>query len=199
MKLTNKCDIYAWIDDVRSGTQHGKPVQCNIGANNHAVAMPDANRDQALDALLGAACGGPAVCISVDVHPRAECGPVTTPIARARIEALIASAEDRDAHPGEANAKSEPNPRKAKAKAKILLDGRGVRVPTAGVPRGQLCGRDEYRRGEYGVEEEIFGPVLCVLSISTLDAAIAVLNANPFGNGAAIFTQSSPKQIGSRS
>ncbi|KAF8203518.1 Aldehyde/histidinol dehydrogenase [Mycena galopus ATCC 62051] len=41
-------------------------------------------------------------------------------------------------------------------------------------------------------KEEIFGPVLCVLSVPTLDAAIAVLNANPFGNGAAIFTQSGP-------
>ncbi|KAF8203550.1 Aldehyde/histidinol dehydrogenase [Mycena galopus ATCC 62051] len=110
-------------------------AQCNMGAKNHAVVMPDANKDQALNALLGAACG------------------VT----------------------------------------KILLDGRGVQLP--GYPAGNWVGSTIIEVGSTELaayKEEIFGPVLCVLSVPTLDAAIAVLNANPFGNGAALFTQLGP-------
>ncbi|KAF8203526.1 Aldehyde/histidinol dehydrogenase, partial [Mycena galopus ATCC 62051] len=174
----------------------------NMGAKNHAVVMPDANKDQALNALLGAACGaGGQRCMAISVpvfvgaaqtfipelvaragklkvnqgfQKGTEFGPVMTSAVLARIEGLITSADTAD------------------AKAKILLDGCGVQV--LGYPR------NDYRGGEYGVScvrvsfplEEIFGPDLCVLSVLTLDAAIAVLNTNPFGNGAAIFTHWGP-------
>ncbi|KAF8203520.1 Methylmalonate-semialdehyde dehydrogenase [Mycena galopus ATCC 62051] len=185
------------------GTKNGKRVQCNMGAKNHAVVMPDANKDQALNALLGAACGAAGQrCMAISVavfvgaaqkfipelvaragklklnqgfEKGAEFGPVTTPAARTRIESLIASADTAD------------------SKAKILLDGRGVQVP--GFPAGNWVGATVIEVGSTELaayKEEIFGPVLCVLCVPTLDAAIAVLNANPFGNGAAIFTQSGP-------
>ncbi|KAF9260222.1 Methylmalonate-semialdehyde dehydrogenase [Marasmius fiardii PR-910] len=182
------------------GTQHGKRVQCNMGAKNHAVVMPDANKDQALNALLGAACGAAGQrCMAISVavlvgtaqkflpdlierakklkvsqgfEKGAEFGPVTTPAAKSRIEGLITSVE--------------------KEGGKILLDGRGAQVP--GFPNGNFVGATiiEVSPGMAAYKEEIFGPVLSILYASTLDEAISLVNANLYGNGAAIFTQSGP-------
>ncbi|KAJ6505547.1 Methylmalonate-semialdehyde dehydrogenase [Mycena sanguinolenta] len=182
------------------GTKNGKRVQCNMGAKNHAVIMPDANKDQALNAVLGAACGAAGqrcMAISVVVFVGAaqkfipemvtrasklqvnqgfeagvDFGPVTTPAAKSRIESLITSAE--------------------KEGGKILLDGRGKQVPN--FPDGNFVGATiiEVTPEFTAYKEEIFGPVLCVLSAGTLHEAIQLVNANPFGNGAAIFTQSGP-------
>ncbi|KAF5391095.1 hypothetical protein D9757_003154 [Collybiopsis confluens] len=200
------------------GTKNGKRVQCNMGAKNHAVILPDANKDQALNALIGAACGGKALFfqVLVDVHRRVQrrgkdawpsqlvavfvgtaqkflpeliervkklkvsqgfeqeefSGPVTTPAAKARIEGLIASAD--------------------KEGGKILLDGRGLQVP--GYPDGNFVGATiiEATQSMTCYKEEIFGPVLTVMNVATLDEAITLVNDNPYGNGAAIFTQSGP-------
>ncbi|KAJ7784344.1 methylmalonate-semialdehyde dehydrogenase [Mycena metata] len=182
------------------GTKNGKRVQCNMGAKNHAVIMPDANKDQTLKALLGAACGAAGQrCMAISVavfvgaaqqfipelttrasklqvnqgfEKGAEFGPVTTPAAKARIEGYIASAE--------------------KEGGKILLDGRGKQVPN--YPDGNFVGATliEATADMTAYKEEIFGPVLCVMNVGTLDEAIELVNANPFGNGAAIFTQSGP-------
>ncbi|KAF8203545.1 Aldehyde/histidinol dehydrogenase [Mycena galopus ATCC 62051] len=106
---------------------------------DHAVVMPDANKDQ----------------------------------ARPRNHRLITSADNAGPENG-----------------KIWVDGREVQVP--GYPAGNWVGATIIEVGSTELatyKEEIFGPVLCVLSVPTLNAAIAVLNANPFGNGAAIFTQ----------
>ncbi|KAF8147503.1 Aldehyde/histidinol dehydrogenase [Mycena galopus ATCC 62051] len=168
---------------------NGKRVQCNMGAKNHAVIMPDANKDQALNALLGAACGAVFVGAAQNFIPElitrasklqvnqgfekgAEFGPVTTPAAKARIEGLIDSAE--------------------KEGAKILLDGHNKQVPN--FPNGNFVGATliEATPKLTAYKEEIFGPVLCVINVGTLDEAIELVNANPFGNGAAIFTQSGP-------
>ncbi|KAJ7449062.1 methylmalonate-semialdehyde dehydrogenase [Mycena galericulata] len=181
-------------------TKHGKRVQCNMGAKNHAVIMPDANKDQALNALLGAACGAAGQrCMAISVavlvgaaqeflpelvarasklqvnqgfEKGAEFGPVTTPAAKARIEGYIAQAEREG--------------------GTILLDGRGVQVP--GYPDGNFVGATliEATTEMTAYKEEIFGPVLCILRVGTLDEAIALVNANPYGNGAAVFTRSGP-------
>ncbi|KAJ7022439.1 methylmalonate-semialdehyde dehydrogenase [Mycena alexandri] len=164
------------------GTKNGKRVQCNMSAKNHAVIMPDANKDQTLNALLGAACGAVFVGAAQQFIPElttrasklqvnqgfekgAEFGP-------ARIEGYIASAE--------------------KEGGKILLDGRGKQVPN--YPDGNFVGATliEATTDMTAYKEEIFGPVLCVMNVGTLDEAIELVNANPFGNGAAIFTQSGP-------
>ncbi|KAF8203556.1 Aldehyde/histidinol dehydrogenase [Mycena galopus ATCC 62051] len=185
-----------------AGTKNGKRVQ-SVKGKNHAVFMPDTNRDQGLNALMGTACsaaGQRYMAISPSSSARRKrsyprqvnlgfekgtqlLGPVTTP-ALVRIEGLIASADNAGAK-------------------KILLDGRGVHVP--GYPRGTGSAQRSLRippslprhippfclpRGI--AREELFTPVLCVLSVPTLDAAIAILTAKPFGNGAAIFTQSGP-------
>lgn len=181
-------------------TKNGKRVQANLGAKNHAVVMPDANKDQALNALIGAACGAAGQrCMAISVvvlvgtaqkflpdlierasklkvsqgfEEGAEFGPVTTPAAKARIEGLIASAE--------------------KEGGKILLDGRGIQVP--GYPDGNFIGATiiEASTEMTCYKEEIFGPVLIVMNANTLDEAISTVNSNPYGNGAAIFTQSGP-------
>ncbi|KAF8185333.1 Aldehyde/histidinol dehydrogenase [Mycena galopus ATCC 62051] len=171
---------------------HGKRVQCDIGAKNHAVVMPDAKRDQGLNALPGAACAAAGQrCMSISVavsvgaaqtfipelvaragklkvnqgfEEGAEFGPVTSPATRPRIEALIASAESA-----------------SPTKAKLLLEARRSR---GGVPA--------YPDGNFVLVTFVvfFGPVLCVRYVPTLDAAIPFLNTNPFGNGAAVFTRS---------
>ncbi|KAK7007971.1 methylmalonate-semialdehyde dehydrogenase [Favolaschia claudopus] len=182
------------------GTKNGKRVQCNMGAKNHAVIMPDANKDQALNALLGAACGAAGQrCMAISVavfvgaaqnfipeliaraeklqvnqgfEKGAEFGPVTTPAAKARIVGLIDSVE--------------------KEGGKILLDGRNIQI--ANYPNGNFVGATlvEVTTSMTAYKEEIFGPVLAVMNVGTLDEAIELVNTNPFGNGAAVFTQSGP-------
>eukprot|EP00762_Andalucia_godoyi_P005236 ANDGO_06753.mRNA.1 mitochondrial Probable methylmalonate-semialdehyde dehydrogenase [acylating] len=177
----------------------GKRVQCNMGAKNHAVVMPDADRSSTIAALIGAAfgaCGQRCMAISVAVFvgeatelleeikerasklilgpgndPKTEMGPLTSPQAKLRVEGLISRAQE--------------------AGAQIVLDGRNVRV--AGFETGNFVGPTIISNVTPDMEcykTEIFGPVLVCLSVPTLAAAIAFVNANPYGNGTAIFTQS---------
>jgi len=180
-------------------SEHGKRAQCMMGAKNHAVVMPDANKEQSLNALVGAgfgAAGQRCMATSVAVlvgdankwipdivekaktlkvnggtEKGADLGPVISKQALARIEGLI---EDG-----------------VKEGASLELDGRKPRI--AGYDRGNFIAPTIFS----GVKPhhkvyttEIFGPVLVIVSVDTLDEAIAVVNANPFGNGTGIFTQS---------
>ncbi|RQW29828.1 CoA-acylating methylmalonate-semialdehyde dehydrogenase [Rhodobacteraceae bacterium CH30] len=176
----------------------GKRAQCMLGAKNHAVVLPDANREQALNQLIGAAfgaagqrCMATSVAVLVgeaqqwldELLSRAQTlkvgaginnpdlGPLISPAAKARVESLIAE--------GVAEG------------ATLRLDGRGVTV--AGYPDGNFVGPTVLSdvTPEMSVyRQEIFGPVLVVLSAATLDEAIELVNANPNGNGVALFTQS---------
>lgn len=100
----------------------------------------------------------------------ADLGPLISPAAKERVLGLISSAEEEGGH--------------------IALDGRGISV--AGYPHGSFIGPTviEATVNMRCYTEEIFGPVLVVLKEETLDDALAIVNANPYGNGAAIFTQS---------
>lgn len=180
------------------GTQNGKRVQANLGAKNHAVIMPDANKNLALNSIVGAAFGAAGQrCMAISVavlvgesqswlpelvgraqklkanggfETGADLGPLISPAAKERVSALIASAE--------------------KDGGKIILDGRGLQVP--GYPDGNFVGPTVIEAGTEMTcyKEEIFGPVLVVLKAETLDDAIEVINNNKYGNGTAIFTQS---------
>ncbi|CAL1695541.1 unnamed protein product [Somion occarium] len=180
------------------GRKTGKRVQANLGAKNHAVLMPDANRNHALNSLLGAAFGAAGQrCMAISVavlvgnaqswlpelverakklhlnqgfEKGADLGPVISQAAKKRIEGLIASAEEQG--------------------GKIILDGRGIEVP--GYPDGNWVGPTviQATTDMRCYREEIFGPVLIVVTADTLDDALAIVNANPYGNGTAIFTQS---------
>ncbi len=184
----------------RRASLAGKRVQCMMGAKNHAVVLPDASKEQTLNAMVGAAFGAAgqrcmaastAVLVgeaqrwipdlvararSLKVSGGAEAGtdvgPVISCAARERIEALIASGVEQG--------------------AKLELDGRRPRLE-APYATGNFVGPTIFSGVEPGMriyEEEIFGPVLVILAADTLDDAITLVNANPNGNGTAIFTQS---------
>ncbi|WP_053145715.1 CoA-acylating methylmalonate-semialdehyde dehydrogenase [Pseudomonas sp. P97.38] len=179
--------------------RHGKRVQSMMGAKNHAVVLPDANREQTLNALVGAGFGAAGQrCMATSVvvmvgaarqwlpelkalaqklkvnagsEPGTDVGPVISKRAKARILELIESGVQQG--------------------AKLELDGRDIRVP--GFEQGNFVGPTLFSGVTTDMRiytEEIFGPVLVVLEVDTLDQAIALVNANPFGNGTGLFTQS---------
>lgn len=178
---------------------NGKRVQCMMGAKNHAIVLPDANKEQTLNAIAGASFGAagqrcmalPVVMlvgeaqkwlpdlvekakslkISGGTEPGTDLGPVISCNALKRIEGLI----ERGIADG----------------AKLELDGRKPTVP--GYEKGNFVGPTIFSGVKPGMsvyDTEIFGPVLCVVEAATLDEAIAFINDNPNGNGTAIFTQS---------
>lgn len=182
-------------------TANGKRCQANLGAKNHAALLPDANKNQALNALIGAAFGAAGqrcmalsvlVCIGetknwipelvaragrlrmdAGFEPNADLGPVITPQARDRINALIASAE--------------------KEGATIALDGRNQQPSSGKYPNGNWVGPTiitDVTTKMSCYKEEIFGPVLVVLSVGSLEEAIHLINQNEYGNGVCIFTTS---------
>jgi malonate-semialdehyde dehydrogenase (acetylating)/methylmalonate-semialdehyde dehydrogenase len=180
-------------------TQHGKRAQCMMGAKNHAVVMPDANKEQSLNALVGSTfgaagqrCMATAVTVLVgdaqkwipDLVAKAktlkvnagnekgtDVGPVVSKNAKHRILGLV---EDG-----------------IKEGAKLELDGRGVKV--TGYEQGNFIGPTIFSAVTPGMKiytTEIFGPVMVIVGVNTLDEAITLVNSNPFGNGTAVFTQS---------
>ena len=181
-------------------TRTGKRVQALGGAKNHAVVMPDADLDFAADHLVAAGYGsagqrcmaisaviavGPvadelidkvrertlALTIGAGNEPGADMGPLVTAAARDRVQDYI----------GQAQA----------AGADLVVDGRGLTV--AGHENGFFVGPtliDNTTTDMSVYTDEIFGPVLTVLRVPTLDAAIDIINANPYGNGTAVFTSS---------
>ncbi len=181
------------------GSANGKRVQALGGAKNHAIVLPDANIDFAADHLAAAAFGsagercmaisaaivvghGAEVVAAVSERARAlkvgsgrdaasEMGPVITRAAQVRIQSLIGTG--------------------AAQGARIAVDGRDLSV--AGFESGFFVGPtviDEVTTEMDVYREEFFGPVLSVLRAGTVEEAIALVNANPYGNGTAIFTSS---------
>jgi malonate-semialdehyde dehydrogenase (acetylating)/methylmalonate-semialdehyde dehydrogenase len=182
------------------GSANGKRVQALGGAKNHAIVLPDADvgfaashlaaaafgsageRCMAISAAVAVGSAAEAIVEAVSTEARSvkvgsgrdsasEMGPVVTRASKERIEGLIATGEAQG--------------------ARLVVDGRGLTVP--GFEDGFFVGptvidsvtteMDVYR-------EEIFGPVIAVVRVETVDEAIALINANPYGNGTAIFTAS---------
>ncbi|XP_032457898.1 methylmalonate-semialdehyde dehydrogenase [acylating], mitochondrial isoform X2 [Nasonia vitripennis] len=175
----------------------GKRVQCNNGAKNHCVVMPDANKNKSISQIVGAAFGAAGqrcMALSVAVFvgktndwipeivnaakrlkvnaghvPGADLGPVISPQSKNRILELIESS--------------------VKEGADLPLDGRGIKVP--GYEKGNFVGPTIITNVKPNMrcyKEEIFGPVLVCMNAASLDEAIKLINANPYGNGTAIFT-----------
>ncbi|KJA25882.1 hypothetical protein HYPSUDRAFT_37368 [Hypholoma sublateritium FD-334 SS-4] len=181
------------------GTSNGKRVQANLGAKNHAILMPDANANLAMNSIVGAAFGAAGQrCMAISVavivgdpsawtsglieraqalkvnggfEPGADLGPLISPGARDRVTSLITSALDEG--------------------GEIILDGRNFKAPEA-YPYGNFVGPTIIKANTSMkcYQTEIFGPVLVILQADTLDEAIEIINENRYGNGAAIFTQS---------
>jgi len=182
------------------GCASGKRVQALGGAKNHMIILPDADLDQAADALMGAGFGSAgercmaismAVPVGEDTADKlveklipmvramkigphddrdAEMGPVITAEAKARIEGMISQGEKEGAH--------------------VLVDGRGLSLQ--GYENGFWLGGTllDHVTPEMSVyKQEIFGPVLSVLRAKSYDQAIDLINKHEYGNGAALFTR----------
>jgi malonate-semialdehyde dehydrogenase (acetylating)/methylmalonate-semialdehyde dehydrogenase len=180
-------------------TANGKRAQCMMGAKNHAIVLPDANKQQTLNNLLGAAFGAAGQrCMALPVvilvgaaqtwlsellektktlkinggtEPGTDVGPVVSCAALDRISSLI----EKGLAEG----------------ATLALDGRNPVVP--GYEKGNFVGPTVFTNVTTDMtiyNEEIFGPVLCVVNAANLDEAIEMINSNPNGNGTALFTSS---------
>lgn len=181
----------------RRGTENGKRVQAFAGAKNHCVIMPDANKQQVINNLVGAsvgAAGQRCMAISVAVFvgaakewipevaeaiakvrpgawndENAAYGPVISPQAKERIEQMITDGENEG--------------------AKLLVDGRGCTVE--GLPDGNWVGPTVFSEVTADMDiykKEVFGPVLSMMEVEDLDDALTLVNNNPYGNGTSIFT-----------
>jgi malonate-semialdehyde dehydrogenase (acetylating)/methylmalonate-semialdehyde dehydrogenase len=189
---------YIYTEGAKRKGAYPLRVQALGGAKNHLVVMPDADLDQAVDALIGAAYGSAgercmAISVAVAVGsvadklvdalvPRikalkikngleadAEMGPVVTAVHKAKIESYIADG--------------------VKSGAKLIVDGRGISVP--GHEQGFFLGGTLFDHVTPDMkihQEEIFGPVLCVVRVPDMAAAINLINAHEYGNGVALFT-----------
>ena len=185
----------------RRGTTAGKRVQALGGAKNHMIIMPDADMDQAADALMGAGYGSAgercmAISVAVPVGDRTADALVAK--LKPRVEALkIGPATDKDAQMGPIVSKAQRDKivgyidSGVQQGARLVTDGRGIRVP--GYENGFYVGPtlfDHVSTDMKIYKEEIFGPVLIVLRVATFDAAISMVNNNPYANGTAVFTSS---------
>jgi malonate-semialdehyde dehydrogenase (acetylating) / methylmalonate-semialdehyde dehydrogenase len=182
-----------------TGARHGKRVQALGGAKNHLVVMPDADIEQVVDALIGAAYGSAGErCMAISVAvlvgdiadavirrlaervralkvgdgmaPDVEMGPVITRQALERIERCIGAGVEEG--------------------ATLVVDGRGCRV--AGHEGGFFTGGtlfDHVRPGMQLCREEIFGPVLACVRVPDMAAALTLVNQHAFGNGVACYTR----------
>jgi malonate-semialdehyde dehydrogenase (acetylating) / methylmalonate-semialdehyde dehydrogenase len=178
----------------------GKRVQALGGAKNHAVVMPDADLDGAANALIGAAYGSAGErCMAISaVVAVGSAGDALVPKLAQKAKALKVgpgSAEGMEMGP----LVTRPHRDRVKGYidagvsegATLVLDGRGLVVK--GHESGFFIGPtlfDHVKPSMSIYEDEIFGPVLVVVRAESLDEAIALVNANPYGNGTAIFTQS---------
>ena len=204
--LCDHPDIKAisFVGSTRVGTHvynraslNGKRVQCMMGAKNHAVVMPDANREQALNQLVGAAFGAAGQrCMATTVA-------VLVGAAREWVPELVAKAQGLRVGAGKDNPDVGPMISCAARQralnlvaqgleqgAVLELDGRGVQVD--GYPNGNFFGPtilSGVKPGMAVYDQEIFGPVLVLTEADSLDEAIELINSNPNGNGTAIFTQ----------
>lgn len=182
----------------RRASMAGKRCQAMMGAKNHSVILPDADREAALNQMLGAAFGAAGErCMAISVlvlvgearewlpdfverarklkvnvgtDRQADLGPLISKAARQRVEGLIQKGVDEG--------------------AELLLDGRGIRVE--GYEQGNFVGPTIFSQVKADMSiyrEEIFGPVLSIVLVDTLEEAVEFINANPNGNGTSIFTQ----------
>jgi malonate-semialdehyde dehydrogenase (acetylating) / methylmalonate-semialdehyde dehydrogenase len=180
-----------------TGTQHGKRVQALGGAKNHMFVLPDADVGAAADAAVSAAYGSagercmaisvvvtvgpvaepvvdaiaariPEVVVGPGADPASQMGPLITPEHRDRVRSYVSGAADEG--------------------ARVVVDGAG----RGGSGDGFFVGctlLDDVKPGMRVYDDEIFGPVLSVVRVATFEEAVALVNANPYGNGVALFTR----------
>jgi len=181
------------------GSKSGKRCQINMGAKNHGIIMPDADKEEALNALTGAtfgATGQRCMALSVAVMVGDSQSWIPELVERAkRLKVSIGTDKDADLGPlCDADLKKRVIgyiDGAEKDGAKILLDGR--KFEHKDYPKGNFIAPtvlDHVTGNMKCYQDEIFGPVLCIVRVNTLDEAIQFTNSNRWGNGTAIFTKS---------
>jgi malonate-semialdehyde dehydrogenase (acetylating)/methylmalonate-semialdehyde dehydrogenase len=183
-----------------TGTAHGKRVQCFGGAKNHMIVMPDADLDQAVDALIGAGYGSAGercMAISVAVPVGRKTADALMDKLIPRVESLkIGPSHDPQADYGPMITKAHLEKVKSyvdlgiKEGAKLVVDGRGFKLQ--GYENGNFMGGclfDEVTPDMRIYKEEIFGPVLSVVRAKDYDEALRLPSEHDYGNGVAIFTR----------
>src|SRR6187431_2523746 len=183
-----------------TGCTHGKRVQCFGGAKNHMIVMPDADMDQAVDALIGAGYGSAGercMAISVAVPVGKKTADILVEKLIPRVESLkIGPSTDTQADYGPMVTKTHLNKVKdyvatgIKEGAKLLVDGRGFKLQ--GYENGNFMGGclfDDVKPNMRIYKEEIFGPVLSVVRAKDYDEAVRLPSEHEYGNGVAIFTR----------
>jgi len=182
------------------GCAHGKRVQALGGAKNHAVVMPDADVPNAVNALMGAAFGSCGErCMAIPLVVAVGDGTAEAVIAGLKTEmAKMTVGSGFDAKSDMGPLVTKPHFEKVKGYvdqgvaegATLLVDGRGVKV--AGHEDGYFLGPclfDNVKPGMVIYQEEIFGPVLGVVRVKTLQEAMDLIDAHEYGNGTCIFTR----------
>lgn len=181
-----------------TASAHGKRAQVNMGAKNHGIICPDAEKEDAINAMIGACFGSAgqrcmAISVSVMVGESQEWIPEI--IEKSKSITIGAGVDNKDISPMNNKAALERAHRiieqSEKQGAKVVLDGRGVKVP--GYENGNFLGQtiiDHAKPGMACYDDEIFAPVMVIVRVDTLDEAIKLINSNQWGNGVAIFTKS---------
>ena len=183
-----------------TGCANGKRVQCFGGAKNHMIVMPDADMDQAVDALIGAGYGSAGercMAISVAVPVGQKTGDRLMEKLIPRVEGLkIGTSNDPQADYGPMITRTQLDKVKSyvelgvKEGAKLAVDGRGFKLQ--GYENGYFMGGclfDEVTPSMRIYREEIFGPVLSVVRAKDYEEALRLPSEHDYGNGVAIFTR----------
>jgi len=183
-----------------TGTAHGKRVQCFGGAKNHMIVMPDADMDQAVDALIGAGYGSAGercMAISVAVPVGKKTADILMEKLIPRVESLkIGLSTDVQADYGPLVTKAALNRVKdyvdigVKEGAKLVVDGRSFKMQ--GYENGNFMGGclfDDVKPNMRIYKEEIFGPVLSVVRAKDYEEALRLPSEHEYGNGVSIFTR----------
>ena len=183
-----------------TGCAHGKRVQCFGGAKNHMIVMPDADIDQAVDALVGAGYGSAGercMAISVAVPVGKKTGDILIEKLIPRVESLkVGPSSDPQADYGPLVTKAHLNKVRdyveigVKEGAKLVVDGRDFKLQ--GYENGNFMGGclfDDVTPNMQIYKEEIFGPVLSVVRAKDYDEAVRLPSEHEYGNGVSIFTR----------
>jgi len=183
-----------------TGAAHGKRVQCFGGAKNHMIVMPDADIDQAVDALIGAGYGSAGercMAISVAVPVGEKTADILMEKLIPRVESLkIGPSTDPQADYGPLVTKAALNRVRdyvdlgVKEGAKLAVDGRGFKMQ--GYESGYFMGGclfDKVTPDMRIYKEEIFGPVLSVVRAKNYEEAVRLPTDHDYGNGVAIYTR----------
>jgi malonate-semialdehyde dehydrogenase (acetylating)/methylmalonate-semialdehyde dehydrogenase len=186
-----------------TGTRHGKRVQALGGAKNHMIVMPDADLDQAADALVGAAYGSAGErCMAISIA--VTVGAQTADNLIGKLESRIADLRIGDGSQDAPNGESDLGPLVTrqhldrvtgyldiggKEGAELVVDGRKSALPKGDGFFLGACLFDHVKPEMRIYREEIFGPVLGVVRVNTFEKALELINEHEFGNGTSIFTR----------